>query len=116
MPIDIETFDGTGGEGLSEPTNGERIVQLLLTERDKAFRAAEIADRTAVKRNSVGTVLRRLESRGLVRHKGDYWALGDEEAVRAAYDFHRTLEALDGRFGREDLQEWQQHAAEDDPQ
>lgn len=115
MPIDIETFDETDGERLSEPTNGKRVIRLLLNERDKAFTAAEIAERTAVKRSSVGTVLRRLESRGLVRHKGEYWALGDEEAVREAYDFHRTLEALDGRFGREDLEEWQQHAAERGP-
>lgn len=111
MPIGIDTFDEASEDELREPTNGERVVRFLANERDKAFTAAEIADRTAVKKSSIGTVLRRLEERDLVRHKGDYWAIGDEDAVRDAYEFHRTLEDLNDRFGEEDIEEWREHAA-----
>lgn len=112
VPIDIETFDEATEDELQRPTNGERVVRLLVENDDQAFTPAEIADRTGVKRSSIGTVLRRLEDRGLVRHKGEYWAAGDEDAIREAYEFHRLLEAVDDRFGEEDLDEWREHAAE----
>lgn len=114
VPIDIETFDRASEDELHEPTNGEKVVRFLVRESDKAFTPAEIAERAGVKKSSISTVLRRLEDRGLVRHKGDYWAIGDEETVRDAYDFHRVLEDLDERFGEEDLDEWRKHAAEDE--
>lgn len=97
VPIDIETFDEVDPDDLNERTNAERVVQFLYENRDKAFTPSEIADGTGVKRNSVGTVLSRLEERRLVRHKGDYWAIGDLDRVRSAYDTHRTLESLDDR-------------------
>ena len=111
MPIDIETFDEASEDDLEKPTNGKRVVQFLVENDEQAFTPAEIADRTDVKRSSIGTVLRRLEERGLVRHKGAYWAAGDEDAIRDAYEFHRLLEAADDRFGEEDLDEWREYAA-----
>jgi Mn-dependent DtxR family transcriptional regulator len=113
MPIDIETFSESADEELTEVTNAERVVRFLSRNDDKAFTASEIAERTSVKKASVGTVLRRLRERGLVEHKGDYWAIGDEEAVRDAFRFHRDVDALDERFGAEDLDEWREHAATD---
>ena len=60
---------------------------------------------------TVDAVLRRLRERGLLEHEGDYWAIGDEQAVRDAFRFHRTMDALDERFGAKDLEEWRDHAA-----
>lgn len=116
MPIDIETFDGVSEEELSEPTNAEKVLRFLVANDDKAFTPSEIADGTGVKGGSVSTVLRRLEERELVRHKGEYWALDDEETVRDAYQFHRSMDDLDERFGEEDIDEWRDYAAEDAPQ
>ena len=115
MPIEIDAFETATEEELREPTNGERVVRFLLVHRDKAFTPVEIAERTDVKRSSIGTVLRRLEDRDLVRHKGDYWAIGEEDAVHEAAEFRRVLDDLDDRFGHEDLDEWGAHAADDDP-
>ena len=47
------------------------------------FRPSEIAEELDIPRGSVGTTLRRLEQRGFVRHKGEYWAINPE-----AYDAH----------------------------
>ena len=113
MPIDIETFDESSGEELSGLTNAEKVVRFLAENDDKAYTPAEISDRVDVKRNSLGTVLSRLEDRDLVRHKGDYWAIGDMETVRDAYEMHRIMGSLDERYGEEDLAEWREHAAED---
>lgn len=112
MPIDIETFDEGDPEDLNERTNAEKVLRFLFENRDKAFTPSEIAEGAGVKRNSVGTVLSRLEGRELVRHKGDYWAIGDLERVRSAYSMHETIETLDERYGSEDLDEWREHAAD----
>lgn len=113
VPIDIETFDEASEEALGEPTNAEKVVRFLARNDDKAFTPSEIAEGAAVKKGSIGTVLSRLEDRDLVRHKGDYWALGDEEHVRDSFRVHRIFEDLDERFGEEDVEEWREHAAED---
>ncbi len=113
MPIDIETFDEGSSDELVERTNAERVVEFLARNDDKAFTPSEIADGTGVKRASIGTVLRRLEDRDLVRHKGEYWAIGSPERVRDAFRFHRLVDELDEQMGEEDLDEWREYAAED---
>jgi len=112
MPIDIEMFSEASEGELTEITNAEKVVRFLHQNDDKAFTPSEIADGSGVKKNSIGTVLRRLKDRSLVRHKGDYWAIGDEETVREAFRFHRAIEDLNNRFGAEDIEEWREHAAE----
>lgn len=112
MPIDIETFDESSSDELNTLTNAEKVVQFLATNDDKAYTPSEIAEQIDIKKNSIGTVLSRLEDRDLVRHKGDYWAIGERETVRDAYSTHRIMEALDERYGEEDLEEWREYAAE----
>ena len=113
MPIDIETFTQASNEELTEVTNAEKVVRFLAQNNDKAFTPAEIAAGTDVKRTSISTVLRRLKNRQLVQHKGDYWAIGEEERVRDAFQFHQTMEDLYERLGAEDIDEWREHAADD---
>lgn len=116
MPIDIETFAEASDEELTEPTNAERVVRFLFQNNDQAYTPTEIAEGSRVKKSSISTVLRRLEDRNLVQHKGDYWAIGDEDHVRDAFRFHQAMEDLNGRFGEEDLDEWREHAAGDAPE
>lgn len=111
MPIDIETFTEASDEELTEVTNAEKVIRFLFRNDDKAFQPSEIAKGAGVKKNSISTVLRRLRERNLVEHKGDYWAIGDEETVRDAFYFHRTMENLNERFGAEDVEKWREHAA-----
>ena len=113
MPIDIDTFTEASTEELSGITNAEKVIRFLYQNRDKAFTPSEIAEGTGVKKTSISTVLRRLKEREFVQHKGDYWALGDEERVQDAYRFHHTMDDLDERFGAEDIDEWRQHAVKD---
>lgn len=116
MPIDIETFSEGSSEELTEITNAEKVVRFLYRNNDKAFTASEIAEGASVKKSSIGTVLRRLQDRKLVQHKGDYWAIGDEQRVQNAFRFHRTITDLDERFGAEDIDEWREYAAEETPE
>lgn len=111
MPIDIETFHEARDDELTEVTNAERVVRFLYRNDDQAFTPAEIAEGAGVKKSSISTVLRRLHERDLVRHKGDYWAIGDEEMIRDAVHLHRLLADLDEQAGAESLDEWREHAA-----
>ncbi|QSW97985.1 TrmB family transcriptional regulator [Haloterrigena alkaliphila] len=113
MSIDIETFETTPEADLRELSNPEKVLQFLLANDDRAFKATEIAARTDVNENSIHTVLSRLEKRELVRHKGDYWAIGDQDRIRSFDRYRRATERLNERYGVENKDEWRAHAAED---
>ncbi|NGM70293.1 MarR family transcriptional regulator [Natronolimnobius sp. AArcel1] len=111
MPIDIETFERES-EFDSGTTNAEQILSFLLSNDDKAFRRREIADTTDIDPNAVSAVLSRLKERDLVRHKPPYWAAGDQERIRSAVDFSRSLETLNDTLGSEDMDAWRAASAD----
>ncbi|RBI58649.1 MarR family transcriptional regulator [halophilic archaeon] len=81
MPVDFDSYQPSNLP--KEDTNGRRILEFLADNADLGYRAGELAEELALPRGSVGTTLTRLENRGLVRHKGDYWAINPD-----AYDAH----------------------------
>lgn len=107
MSIDIDRFEEESPDELSELSNPERVLRFLYEHRDRAWKAAEIAGRTDVNENSIHPVLSRLEDRGLVRHKGAYWAITDDlDRLRRAYDVHRATHLFDDLYGEEKRDEW----------
>lgn len=99
MPVDFESYHPT--DLPSEGTNGRHILEYLARHSDLGFTPSEIAEKLDIPRGSVGTTLRRLEERGLVRHKGEYWAINVE-----AYDaqtaseigLHAVAEQFEGDY------------------
>lgn len=115
MSIDIERFENDDPETFDDPTNAERVVAFLARNDDRAWKQSEIADRTGVSKGSIGTVLRRLHDRSLVRHKGEYWAITDDrDRLHSAMDLHTMTERLNERYGVEDAEEWREHAPDDE--
>ncbi len=110
MPISIDEFESHDPE--KRETNAERVVRFLAENRNKAYKAIEIVEATAVDENSIHPVLNRLEERGLVRHREPYWAIGDVEKVQDAMMFSSTAAFLDDTLGSESREEWLR-AAED---
>jgi Mn-dependent DtxR family transcriptional regulator len=105
VPISIDEFERFERRERRE-TNAERVVRFLVENSDKAYKATEIADETDVHPNSIQPVLNRLRSRGLVRHKEPYWALGEIERVRDAFAFRSAAQFLDEKLGEESRKEW----------
>jgi DNA-binding IclR family transcriptional regulator len=109
MPIDIDRFETapegelTASDGL---TNAERVLSFLAANEERAYSPTEIREATGVARGSIGVVLSRLEERGLVRHRGEYWAIDPEADVERSLTASRTAEAAAERFGPEDPEEW----------
>jgi predicted transcriptional regulator of viral defense system len=116
MPIDIETFDAVSEDRLQNrgETNADRVMRFLAAHPDKAFTQSEIRDATDVKAGSISVVLSRLEDRGLVRHKGNYWALGDADEMASYTSLYESTRAANDRFGEEDMDEWLDHAVDDE--
>ncbi len=111
MPISIDEFESHDPE--RRETNAERVVRFLAKNRDKAYKAIEIAEATGVDENSIHTVLNRLEDRGLVRHRQPYWAIRDIEELQDAMVFSSTAEFLDETLGPESREEWLRAAEEE---
>lgn len=108
MPIDIESFENEAEERLraSGRTNAEQILSFLAESPDRAFTPSEIHESTGVARGSVGVVLSRLADRGLVRHRGDYWAIADDAGVDTTLSAMATARAATDRLGEENPEEW----------
>lgn len=76
MPVDFENYTPT--DLPDENTNGRRILEFLAENPELGYRPGELATQLSIPRGSIGTTLRRLEQRGFVRHKGEYWAINTE--------------------------------------
>ena len=83
MPISIDQFDDEPADllDLEAGTQPYRILQFLANNSEQAFTQTEIHESTGIKRGSVGAVLSRLENRSLVRHRGRYWAIADDDRL-----------------------------------
>ena len=83
MPISIDRLDDEPAEvlDLQEGTQPYQILQFLAEHSDQAFTQTELHEETGIKRGSVGAALSRLEDRGLVRHRGRYWAIAEDDRL-----------------------------------
>ncbi|MFC6716212.1 MarR family transcriptional regulator [Natrialbaceae archaeon GCM10025810] len=108
MPIDIERFESGDEETLRSGgrTNAEEILSFLAANSDKAYTPKEIHEATDVARGSVGVVLSRLEERGYVRHRGEYWAIAAVDDIETTLSAMATARAATDRLGPEDPKEW----------
>lgn len=108
MPIDIERFEEDPETALRAdgPTNAERILAFLASNADLAFTPKEVHESTDVPRGSVGVVLSRLEERGVVRHRGEYWAVVEDAGIETTLTSMATARAATDRLGVEDPDEW----------
>lgn len=114
VPIDIERFELEDDATLRQRgTNADRVLSFLARNADRAFTPTEIAGATDVPRNSIGAVLARLRERDLVRHKGHYWAVGDDDALASYASVLSTASTMTDRFGPEDPADWNPDGVEE---
>lgn len=105
MPISVDQLNEEPTEvlDLQAGTQPHRILQFLAENDDKAFTQTEIHNVTDIKRGSVGAVLSRLADRGLVRHRGRYWAIAEDDRL-ASYAAQRNASSAstnDDYYGEE---------------
>jgi DNA-binding IclR family transcriptional regulator len=105
MSIGIDAFDDEPEAALdvASGTQPYRILAFLAEHDDQAFTQTEIHEETEIKRGSVGAVLSRLEDRGLVRHRGRYWAIAEDERLAsfAAQQAASSASTTDDYYGED---------------
>lgn len=97
MPVKFDEYEPASGDhdrAIDPSSNAYAILSFLAEHPDAGFSPAEIHEATEIPRGSVGTTLRRLEDRGLVRHKEPYWA-ADRRGIEAYEAVLRGLEAVE---------------------
>lgn len=103
MPINIDRFEDEPEDVLDikEGTQPHTILTFLAANDEQAFTQTEIHEATEVPRGSVGVVLSRLEDRSLVRHRGRYWAIAEDErlASYAAQQAASSSSTADDYYG-----------------
>jgi len=116
MPIDVERFETAPEDRLRAggETNAERVLSFLSATPEKAYTPGEIRAETGVSRGSIGVVLSRFEDRGLVRHRGEYWAIADLDDAATTLSASATARAATERFGPEDPDDWRPGVTDDD--
>lgn len=85
MPVDIEEFRDAPEEALEygEGTQPRLVLAFLASNSNLAFTQSEIAEAIDIAPKSVGAVLTRLRERGLVDHRGKFWAIGEDDRLAA---------------------------------
>jgi hypothetical protein len=108
VPIDIDQFEQHSEGSLREAgrTNAEQILSFLAANPEHAYTPKEIHTAIDVPRGSVGVVLSRLEDRDLVRHRGEYWAIGTAEDIDTTLQAMATAQTATDRLGDEDPAAW----------
>ncbi|WP_168215846.1 helix-turn-helix domain-containing protein [Halorussus ruber] len=120
MPISRDEFDASEASE-TEYSTAEAIIKHLADHDDLAFTRQEIADAIDRNPNTVSTNLSRLKNRGFVEHRGNYWALTeDEEKLEELAEKVGTLQSAKAGFDdetpfiedEEEAEEWADAAAE----
>jgi len=114
MPISIDEFETASEEGLgiADGTNADRVLEFLADQPENAFTRKEIQEASEINPGSIGVVLTRLEAKGLVRHKGKYWAIAEDDRLAAYQSMLLGTRAANDRFGPEDMDEWTETAVD----
>ncbi len=95
MPVDFDEYESPPNNLVKPGTSASRIVAFLAQRSGTGFTPSEIAERTDVPLGSVEPALKRLQERGLVRHKGDYWAVAKDDRLLRLDSQIASLAAID---------------------
>jgi Mn-dependent DtxR family transcriptional regulator len=114
MSIDRDTFENTSEEELEDLSVPDQVLGFLVANRDRAFKAREIASQVGVDEGAVSTALSRLKARNLVEHKATYWAVTEDTDRLDGYSgYERATTLFNDQLGAEDEASWREHAPEE---
>lgn len=101
-----DLLSGNVESSLRSDQRPAQVLAFLRDRMDRAFSAAELAKEFDTDHRTLRSVLARLQARGLIDKKGDYWfALSDEDTATTRAFLHASRD-LDEKLGKEDPNDW----------
>lgn len=96
IPIEELQRRERGEISITPGTNKDEALRFLAAHCDSAFRPQAVAAETDVPANSVGTVLQRLESDGLVTNIGEHYLLDQQrtDELTTVFEDLRNLDRM----------------------
>ena len=115
MPIQFDEYPESDefGDWLRPDSNSYLILSFLAEHPEQGFTPTEIHGNVDIPMGSIGLTLQRLEERGLVRHKGSYWAIARDDRLAGLTSTLSTLQSMDDLDDWEDV-DWDTEAADPD--
>jgi DNA-binding transcriptional ArsR family regulator len=113
MPIRFDEYTESDevGNWLRPDSNSYVILSFLAEHPEQGFTPTEIHEHVDIPMGSVGPTLGRLEDRGLVRHKGSYWAIARDHRLAGLASTLSTLKAMDDLDDLDEV-DWEAEAAD----
>lgn len=112
MPVHFDEYESSDAD-IEIDSNAGQILQFLAKHPEKGYRPAEIYEALDLARGSVSPTLKRLEDRGLVRHKEPYWAIAvSQEEITRLLHINDAYEMMDARYGDEDFESAMENAVD----
>jgi len=89
----------------------DQVLGFLAANKDRAFKAHEIASQIGVDEGAVSTPLSQLKNRELVEHKATYWVVTDDAERLGGYSgYERATALFNDQLSEEDKESWRKHA------
>lgn len=115
MPIQFDEYTESNEleNWLSPDSNSYSVLSFLADHPEQGFTPTEIHEEVDIPMGSIGPTLQRLDDRGLIRHKGSYWAIARDDRLASLTSTLSTLRAMDDLGDREDV-DWKDRAADEE--
>lgn len=106
MSMAVDALLRGGRATNAEDPNPTRVLAFLRANPSEAWTAKEISDALDIQIHTLGAVLRRLRSRGLVDKQGTYWFIPTEIEGAKLTMMHAVTQDANERLGVEDPADW----------
>lgn len=108
MPVPLRELRARTEEPVREGSIASRVLGILRSTPDEAWRPTELAERLGVAQTTLSPQLSRLRARGLIENeKGHWYALDDREAAKRFAAASGNRRAND-KWGPEDPALWRE--------
>lgn len=86
--------------GFTDGTNALTVLSVLAESPARVYTPTELHEATGLPRRAVANSLARLDEHGLVRHKGDYWTIAEDDRLGSFAAMKHSMDAAANRPDR----------------
>lgn len=104
MPVPLKQLRGSAG--LRSGADPQRVLELLRSTPDEAWRPVEISEKLGIDQRTLSPTLTRLARRGLIDSEMGHWYALDDAQVAKRQAMRLGNRMANERLGKEDPNDW----------